>query len=97
MIIAVLERGFQFLSRNPRLILCWCAEGAEELVFHPSIADCLAIPRTYSLPIQVCHHMIDIGRCLRAKIEMVGMLVHVEGEDRSSPWQAMSMVRGPIG
>lgn len=88
MIIAILERGFQFLSRNPRLFLRWCAEGAEELVFHTSVADCLAIPRAYSFPIQVCQYLIDIGRCLRAKIEMIGMLVHVEGEDRSSPWQA---------
>jgi hypothetical protein len=43
-IIAILERGFQLLSRNSGLFLRWCAEGAEELVFHRS-ADCLPIPR----------------------------------------------------
>src|SRR5499427_837221 len=95
-IIVTLKHGLQLLGRNPRLFLRRRAEGEEGLVFSRSFADCHTIPRAYPFPIQVCHHLVDIGSCLRAKIEMIGMLVHVEREDRSSPWKAMRVVCRPL-
>ena len=55
-----------------------------------------AISRADPYPIQVCHHLIDVGGCLRAEIEMIGMLVHVEREDRGCPWQAVCVVCRPL-
>jgi len=77
-----LECGLQLLGGNPRLFLGRCAKGEEKLVFPRCFADGAAILHAYSFPIPVCHHLIDKGGCLRAKIEMIGMLVHVENEDR---------------
>src|SRR5260370_40853126 len=73
-----------------------CAEGDEELVFSRYFADCQTVPRFYSPPIQVPHHVIDIGSCVRAKIELIGMLVHVQREDRSSTWQAVRVICRPL-
>jgi hypothetical protein len=77
-IFVLLKRGLQLLGLNPRLCLRRRAEGEEELVLSRSFADCQAIPRAYPFPIQVCPRLIDIGSRPRAKIEMIGVLVHVE-------------------
>ena len=61
-----------------------------------SFADRPAIARADPFPIQVGHDLIDIGRSLRAKIEMIGMLVHVEREDRRTARQPVRMVCGPL-
>ncbi len=72
------------------------AVGEKKLVLVRSFADGLAIPRADALPIQVRHHLIDIGSRLRAKIEMIGMLVHVDGQDRGGALQAVCVVRCPV-
>ena len=45
---------------------------------------------------QVGHHLIDIGGRLRAEIEMIGMLVHVEREYRHPTRQAVRVIRRPL-
>src|SRR5262252_2341292 len=95
-IFVTLERALELLGRNPRLFLRWRAEREEEFVFFRSFADSQAIPRAYPLPIQVGHRLINIGSRLRPKIKMIGVLVHVECEDRSSSWKGVRVVCGPL-
>ncbi len=44
----------------------------------------------------VLHKCVDIGAGLGAEIEMVGMLVHVERQDRHAAGEAVCMVRSPL-
>jgi hypothetical protein len=81
-VLALFKRGFQLFGRNPRLLLRRRAVREKQFVLTRSFADGPAMPRADPLPIQVCHHLIDIGCRSRAKIEMVGMLIHVDREDR---------------
>src|SRR6516225_12181753 len=92
-LLCIVKRGVQFLRRNPRLVLRRRTIGQEQLVYH-FVAYSEPISCVDLSPIQVCHHLIDIGSCPRA--EMVGVLVHVECEDRGSARQSMRMVRRPV-
>ena len=95
-ITPIVESGHQLLGRYARVFLGRGAERKEKLIVPGSFTNRPTVPRTYPLPIQICHHLINIGGCLRAKIEMLGMLVHIECENRSSARQAVRMVRRPL-
>jgi len=90
------QHSLELLGGNPRLILRRRAVGSEELVFAFALSDGQAIPRTDPFPVQIGHRLIDVARSLRAEIEVVGMLIHVECEDRGPSGEAVRVIRGPL-
>src|SRR6266700_1211022 len=47
-------------------------------------------------PANRVHERIDIGRGFRAIIDMIGVLVHIERENRRAAGERVAMVRGPL-
>lgn len=95
-ITVILEYSLELLGRNERLFLRRRTEWKEELVFFRYFAHRVAIPRTNSFPMQIFHHLIDVGSDIRAKVELIGMLVKIEHQDRNSAWKAMRMARNRL-
>src|SRR5207245_6940693 len=44
------------------------------------------------IPVDVLHKRVDIGRRLRSIIDVIGMLIHVEGEERHPTREAARMI-----
>src|SRR5215210_9261813 len=56
----------------------------------------LAIKPIHILPANGAHECIHIDGRLRAEVDMVGMFVHIESENRSAARQCVAMVRCPL-
>ena len=77
--------GQHLLRRNAGGDRRRAAGAARVLVTHPDAA-----------PMQIAHDRVDIGSGIGAEVEVIGVLVHVEGEDRSRACQHMGVVGGPL-
>src|SRR5205809_6285919 len=62
----------------------------------PRITRTFEKPPIDGFPANRVHERIDVGRGLRAVIDVVGVLVHVERENRRAAGERVAMVRGPL-
>ena len=53
----------------------------------------ILIASLYRLPIDVAHERIDVRLGIRAEVDVVGMLVHIEREDRDAARHGLGMFR----
>src|SRR5215217_8037868 len=57
---------------------------------------CALVTLCHVLPVDVLHVSVDIARGLRAVVDVIRMLVHVEGENDDAVAERSRMVRGPL-
>src|SRR5437870_1845869 len=56
----------------------------------------IGVPRFDRLPVDIAHEGRNIGGRVRAEVDVVSVLVHVEGEDRNATGNALRVIRGTL-
>src|SRR4029077_12540199 len=56
----------------------------------------VGVPRLDCFPVNVAHESSDVRGRIRSVLNVIGVLVHVEGKDRNTPGYALCVIRGTV-